>query len=838
MDTARTRRFTLRHTASLALVVIAAAGLLSACKKAPVTLEGDVALATTPPAAAPAGVAVTLFASDENRPVSQTFTDADGHYLFRADTAPAGTYRLRFGDGSFWNGAASWDDATSVTVDTDTPTHIDATIRPPASTLAGQVTRRSGRPVAGATVSVGADGFSGAVAETTTDVDGNYSIDGLSAMEGTVTVTADAQAGTTVPISLDGSDTTTDPGIVLAPEGRLTGQVTGPPGPWDGVLAVAWDRSTGAAAGAAPINTNGNYTIGELPDGDYTVGVIDTTGRFAPSVLGATTSSPSSGTPWGVTTGATTRVGQHTVSGADCPPGARGADLRDLDLSGANLVACDLAGANLEGVDLSGADLYGANLGVSHLHGASFAGARLDGASLFVADASGVDFSGATLSRTNLRAAAVSGAAFADANLTGVRSGGVVGAPATLPPGWQVTTGFLLGPGADASGADLSGLDLSGRDLHGLVIRSGKLTGANLTGANLTGVDASSTDLAGATIEGADLWGANLFGAHTTGLVGQPARLPDGIVLHDGLVFGPYATVTGADIDGLDLAAANLTWVTSGGLVGTPSALPPGWALVDGYFVGTGATITGADLDGADLSGVSLRNVRSGGLTGTPAALPAGWVLHNGYLVGREAALDHADLSGLSAPGIDLTNTNLMWADLSGANLAGANLTSAHLDVTDLSGADFTGADLTKAAIPRADLSGADFGDATMVGIYSYRLVGAPATLPPGRIVVSGALLCPGAEAAYVDFSGVDLSGLDLSGAVLSMADLSGANLAGTDLSGAILVGADLAGATLTGTVLADANLEDVVATGLTGVPAALPAGWIVQGGTLIPPNG
>ena len=47
-----------------------------------------------------------------------------------------------------------------------------------------------------------------------------------------------------------------------------------------------------------------------------------------------------------------------------------------------------------------------------------------------------------------------------------VTSGGVTG-PATLPAGWSLVDGYLLGPDANLVGADLSGDNLTGVNLYG-----------------------------------------------------------------------------------------------------------------------------------------------------------------------------------------------------------------------------------------------------------------------------------------------------------------------------------------------------------------------------------
>jgi uncharacterized protein YjbI with pentapeptide repeats len=115
-------------------------------------------------------------------------------------------------------------------------------------------------------------------------------------------------------------------------------------------------------------------------------------------------------------------------------------DLREADLSGA-----DLRGANLREADLREADLGGAYLSRAYLRGA--------------------DLNGANLSEADLRGAYLNG--------------------------------------ANLSEADLSGAYLNGAYLRGADLRGAYLNGANLNGANLSEADLSEADLRGADLRGA-----------------------------------------------------------------------------------------------------------------------------------------------------------------------------------------------------------------------------------------------------------------------------------------------------------------------------------------------
>jgi len=129
-------------------------------------------------------------------------------------------------------------------------------------------------------------------------------------------------------------------------------------------------------------------------------------------------------------------IGLRTRHALEKATAAR-ADLRDANLSGA-----DLSGAYLRDADLSGADLSGAYLRDAYLRDANLSGAYLRDA----------DLSGAYLRDANLSGADLSGADLRDANL---------------------------------SGANLSGANLSGAYLSGAYLRDANLSGAYLSGAKV-----------------------------------------------------------------------------------------------------------------------------------------------------------------------------------------------------------------------------------------------------------------------------------------------------------------------------------------------------------------
>jgi uncharacterized protein YjbI with pentapeptide repeats len=163
----------------------------------------------------------------------------------------------------------------------------------------------------------------------------------------------------------------------------------------------------------------------------------------------------------------------------------------------------DLSNDNLSGADLSNRNLTGTDFDHSNLTGANLAGANLTGAS----------FVGAVVTNANL-----DGVGLAGDNLTGIVSGGVTGRVTSLPAGWSLKDGFLIGPGASLANANLAGLNLAGANLSGINLSKANLVSTNLSGANLNGSDLS----------GANLTGADLFRADLTGVTWSSTTCPNG----------------------------------------------------------------------------------------------------------------------------------------------------------------------------------------------------------------------------------------------------------------------------------------------------------------------
>jgi len=788
------RSFRRVATAVPAILAMLIAGLLLAgCDSDERTLGGTLSFAGGDPAA---DVDVRVYRDTAETLVATTTTDSEGRFAFAPEELRAGDYRVAFGQvatATWWDDANGWTDATTVHADADAPPHLSQLLA--SGTVSGTVTAQSGGgPVAGATIAVQAGDTTAegrTVATISTDTAGHFTSSDLP--EGRYRLLATGPGLTTRFVAADPSGTdvlaeatvveisageaSTGHDISLAPESALSGTVRNGHGTVEGVWVAAFDASTGAVRSSAASGADGSFRLGNLGSTGVRIGLMDPTGHHAPRTLGAPagTIDVDEGTVFTPPEGASLSIGSAVIPGADCREGHDGvAALTDGDVAGLDLNACDLAGADLSGASLQGADLTGADLAFANLVGTDLSdavvtGARVSGANLTRADLTRADLSGTEAYGAVFYAATIAGSDFTDVALHDVRSGRLTGTAASLPAKWQVTAGHLIGPGANLTGADLAGVDLAGADLA-----ETNLSATNLRDAALTGVTSG-------------------------GIIGRPSALPTNWRLAEGHLVGPGADLTGADLIGANLGGADLTgthidrarlaWadmsgVRSSGVVGNPASLPEHWDVARGYLIGPGADLDGAnlagfdfsnrylagirlesaDLEGADFAstdlnnatlwGASAKGVRSGGVTGWPNRFPTSdWTLSNGYLVGPEADVRGADLRGASFfaarfPGADFSGADLTDADLFAAKLMGADFTGALLDGINLGGADLTdttfdgaslqAADLAATILFGASLANTDLTDASLMsavltpGVAYGPIVGVPRIFPPG----------------------------------------------------------------------------------------------------------
>jgi len=197
-------------------------------------------------------------------------------------------------------------------------------------------------------------------------------------------------------------------------------------------------------------------------------------------------------------------------------------DLRDADLSRAELFGVDFIRADLRGVNLNGTNLILAKLGAADLNEAKLGGAKLNSADFYGAKLGNADLSYAHLYEANFNNAMLSGADLSFAKLSSARFEAAVLEGAKLI-------------GADLSGAKLSGADLIGADISRAKLGRADLQAANLKGANLSGAMLIGADLSYAGLSKANLSGARLRGANLS-----------------------YADLSKANLSGADLSVAHL----------------------------------------------------------------------------------------------------------------------------------------------------------------------------------------------------------------------------------------------------------------------------------------
>jgi hypothetical protein len=260
------------------------------------------------------GVVVTLYDSSGDF-FDNTTTAVDGSYRFSG--LPVGSYKIGFDARTsdprhnyvpqFFNGKPTLAAADPVAVTAGRTATADASLVTGLQ-ISGVVTDQAGDALTGLEVDL-YDSSKQLIASTSTAADGSYTFAGLAA--GTYYVGFDtssfcgdecgglrpafvsangllpqfwmnqATLASATPIILTTADQT---GIdaVLPPGGQITGTVTGPAGdPLPSVEVDLYD-STGALVADTFTGQDGSYRFQGLPSGTYRVGVVDSSGRFAP----------------------------------------------------------------------------------------------------------------------------------------------------------------------------------------------------------------------------------------------------------------------------------------------------------------------------------------------------------------------------------------------------------------------------------------------------------------------------------------------------------------------------------------------------------------------------
>ncbi len=513
------------------------------------------------------------------------------------------------------------------------------------------------------------------------------------------------------------------------------------------------------------------------------------------------------------------------------------ADLAEVNLSDMNLAGLDLSGANLSYANLNDstvsnlrlkdAQLFG--LEASNLKGRTsilpagfvFVGKAIIGAGqdLSGRDFSNIDLSGVDLTSSNLHGVRLDGAKMKLATLHRVRSGSVSGTPSSLPQGWKMVSGHIVGPTADLRNSEfrkvsLKGLNLSGALLDGIQsselssgpatlpknwqYRSGFILGpnANLRLANLRNLDLSKVDFSYANFEKAD--------------------------------------VSGSSFDNSLLTYANLKGIKSGYISKKPKSLPNNWGFAKGYLIGaevdlsevdlSGTQINGVDIDGAILRDTNLDDSKWVGISGEIEPGSA-FRVTKGILVGA---------------GMDLSNLDLKWANLANMNITSADFTDSDLSFANLSNTDISGSIIEGAKlgyIIDSYAKGISWANHTLVDrIRGLDLIGQFADgnevgeinpSPRAANVVNGNLLVSGG-----DVSGANLNDANLSGLVLTNVDFRDA-----ELKNSVFQNTDISGANLSGADFSDSDLTNLQSRDVEAIGTILPSGYRALRGYIFGPR-
>ncbi|ETW94590.1 MAG: hypothetical protein ETSY2_49570 [Candidatus Entotheonella gemina] len=205
----------------------------------------------------------------------------------------------------------------------------------------------------------------------------------------------------------------------------------------------------------------------------------------------------------------------------------REAYLRQADLSGAHMREADMRGVYLREAYLCGANLTGANLTMADLRAARLCEAHLSEAQLHIARLRHADLSKADLREANFRGAQLRQTCLRGANLqeANFRWANVVMSDLYEADMTQADLRW-----ANLSVSDLRYACLSEADLRGANLRGANLSAANLMKARLVETNFEEANLEGCAIYGISAWELKLEGARQVNLCITPEDEPAIIV--------------------------------------------------------------------------------------------------------------------------------------------------------------------------------------------------------------------------------------------------------------------------------------------------------------------
>ena len=418
-------------------------------------------------------------------------------------------------------------------------------------------------------------------------------------------------------------------------------------------------------------------------------------------------------------------------------------NLRNLDLTEANLTEVNSEGANFSNTKLNNVDFTQTNLKQAILRGADLTSAEMDGTNIESADLRDVTF-------TNTRGKNI-----------------ISNDYTTLPVNYVILNKFLLGPDVSLQETTLNAsMNLSNLQLTRVNFESAKLSKANLTNTNFKNANLKKADLGGSLMKEtnlieADLRGADLTGITSENIVDGNTQLPEFYKIIKKHLVGPSVKLDNIDFEGVDFR---------------------GTSLQEARLLG--ANLKGANLTGVNLSDAYLNNVTSGNITPSDATISDEYRILNGYIIGPAVNIEGEEIGSGTLSNVDFNIIKIAGANLSGLTfknvktrniktysgvqlsedykIFGDSIIGPGVDIS-YEKEDFKNADLTNMRLIDTNFHQVDFSNATLTGLQTSGIDGFPSKLPNdyrsfeqknGKTYIIG---------PDVDLTNMDLSGFDLS---------------------------------------------------------------------------
>lgn len=202
------------------------------------------------------------------------FSDSNGYY--NAGNLPSGGYHVVVSKAEF----ASAHRYGVLVGDGSTTSGVDFALSRQKGQISGRVTNAQGQPIIGANVMADSDQGNG-FGSTTTNGNGEYTLTNMAPMLYYVHAEAPGYAALIQMAQVNDGATTSGINFALgAPGGGISGRVTkdGQPAPMASIIANSSEGSTQLYYRSAVTDADGNYSLPNLPSGQYDVHVSDVPG--------------------------------------------------------------------------------------------------------------------------------------------------------------------------------------------------------------------------------------------------------------------------------------------------------------------------------------------------------------------------------------------------------------------------------------------------------------------------------------------------------------------------------------------------------------------------------